>query len=561
MIYLDISLPVPVDNRRYELQKIRDSLTYVKYRVKSYRLKGKLKHERILIGKLSDEQLDGVKLFHPNSKYFEFLKKPLPTCSTVKTVGRPRKIIDANNKDVSSKNDNLAFGYTIACHAIAKELNLYKMLESSFGEKITNKIMAVASFFAAGAPGGLTNIDHYTNKHMCFIDKTLSSQELSELYRDINSSDYNDFFRQWALYCCKDDYVCYDVTSISNYSTSMPMVAWGYNRDKEQLPQINVGLFCTIKHKLPVFFTPYNGSINDFTNLPYILEQAKSCGINFSKPITLVMDGGFAVKDSLENTRNYGCDLIVGAPLDFCTNIRQYILNWRRSPLSNKTVLIQRSGETVRSSVEELSIGRIKTKLFMYKSPLSTARDEQALTSYVNKISEELSNITHISDIKLKQYSEFYDIRVNDKEITCKLKTEQYNQLLELCGCFAILTTRDDLSPEEIFDIYRAKDCVEKAFAIYKNDILEERLEVKSQDSINGKMFLAFIALIIRKSLDNKLRSYLTKTRIGLDSAISRLSDITCIKKDHNWMLKSALTKQQKELISVLNLPINYLDI
>ena len=110
-------------------------------------------------------------------------------------------------------------------------------------------------------------------------------------------------------------------------------------------------------------------------------------------------------------------------------------------------------------------------------------------------------------------------------------------------------------------EIYREKDCVEKIFGIIKNDILDERLEVKNQDSIYGKLFIAFIALIIRKLLDNKLRSYLTKSRIGLDSAIERLADIQCIKKDQMWILSSALSKQQKELVEVLKLPINYLDI
>ena len=47
---------------------------------------------------------------------------------------------------------------------------------------------------------------------------------------------------------------------------------------------------------------------------------------------------------------------------------------------------------------------------------------------------------------------------------------------------------------------------------------------------------------------------------MGLDSAIERLADIQCAKKDQMWILTSALTKQQKELIEALKLPINYLD-
>ena len=65
----------------------------------------------------------------------------------------------------------------------------------------------------------------------------------------------------------------------------------------------------------------------------------------------------------------------------------------------------------------------------------------------------------------------------------------------------------------------------------------------------------------MRKTLENKLRSYLTKSRIGLDSAIARLGDITCRKQNDEWILTSALSKQQKELVKALDLPISQLDI
>ena len=560
MLYKNISLIVP-DEPRYELNKKSDDLIYVKYRISSSRINGKLKHKRLLIGKLSSEQEGDLKIFHPNSNYYEYFKKPIPSAEIVKGPGRPRKDVSSSAVKYTNKGYT-SFGYTVACHALARECGLDAMIKNSFDESMANKILAVAAFFAAGAPGGLSNIDHFTGKHMCFTNAPITSQRLSELYNDITPITCNDFFRQWIRHCCKEDCVCYDVTSISNYSSSMPMVAWGYNRDKEKLPQINVGMFCTIKSKLPVFFSSYNGSINDFTNLPYALEQATNNGLILDTPLTLVLDGGFAVKASLEEVRQYGCEFIVGAPLDFCNNIRDEVLNWRRNPSydSNSQLILHRN-ETIRCKVQDFKIGRVKTKLMMYKSPKASARDEDSLSSYVAKISEELSTVTRLGDHKLKQYSQFFNITQGEDGISFELKQNHLSELLELCGCFALFSTRSDLGPEAVLEIYREKDCVEKIFGIIKNDILDERLEVKNQDSIYGKLFIAFIALIIRKLLDNKLRSYLTKSRIGLDSAIERLADIQCIKKDQMWILSSALSKQQKELVEVLKLPINYLDI
>ena len=558
MLYTEISIPLP-DDSRYELYKQGKGTTYVKYRIKSYRHEGRLKHDRLLIGRLVIDPIDGAKMFHPNSNYFSFFNVQPPTFSKVKGPGRPRK---ASKEPVSieRKSNEAAFGYSIACHSLAREHSLDQILINSFGDSLANKILAVGAFFGAGAPGGLTNIDHFTYKHMCFTDGVITSQGLSQLYQEITTAECNDFFKEWTKYCCADDCICYDVTSISNYSTSLPMVAWGYNRDKERLPQVNVGMFCTIERKLPVFFSYYNGSINDFTNLPYVLEQARLNGLKLDVPLTLVLDGGFAVSEPLDIARQHGCEFIVGAPLNLSKDIRNQVLDWRSSPLSSNTSLIQRHDETIRCSVKELTIGRINTRLMMYKSPLSSARDESTLNSYVAKIAQELKTATRLGQSKLKLYSQFFHINEDDG-LRFELKEKHYSELLELCGCFAMLCTRNDLSPNEVLDIYRAKDCVEKSFSIFKNDVQDERLQVNYQDSINGKLFLAFIGLILRKTLENKLRSYLTKSRIDIDSAIARLMDITCRKQNDEWVLTSALSKQQKELVKALDLPISQLDI
>ena len=155
----------------------------------------------------------------------------------------------------------------------------------------------------------------------------------------------NDFFLDNGLVIVARGTVF--VMMLHQFQTTLLLHAYGCmgeNRDKEKLPQINVGMFCTIKSKPPVFFSSYNGSINDFTNLPYVLGQAKNNGLILDTPLTLVLDGGFAVKASLEEARRYGCEFIVGAPLDFCNNIRDEVLNWRRSPSydNNSQLIVHR---------------------------------------------------------------------------------------------------------------------------------------------------------------------------------------------------------------------------
>ncbi len=560
MLYTDIHLPIP-GGPRYETQ-VQGNRTYLYFRVRSYRVNGKLRHERVLIGRVFKDEQTQLSYFSPNEKFYDLEKKPQPTMQKIKGPGRTRRT-PAPKEQTYHDNDgkSIASGFVMACYAIIKEQGLDKILEEVFGLTLTRKIMAAASFFAGGAPGGLSDIDNFTRQNMCFTERIITSQDLSDLYSSITSSMRRDFFRAWISKCKEDDCICYDVTSISGYSKSLPIVAYGYNRDKEQLPQINVGMFCTIQTGIPVFFAEYCGSINDFTNLPYVLRKAEEAGIKKSDHITLVMDGGFAVKTALEHTiDNKRFDVIVGAPLAVFKEVRELTLEWRNNPkLAERAFILD--GEAFRHHERLLQIGSTQLRLLLYKSPASTMEQETTLTRMISRQEAVLRDKKAITEEEARDYAQFFNIcRRSDGTFTFSQNQTALAEALSLCGCFALLCTRPDLKGPDVLSVFRAKDCVEKAFAVLKNDVLHERMRCSSAQSINGKLFLSFIGLIIRRLLDFKLRDYISKERFSLDSAISRLGAIRCRKEGRIWVLDEAPTRQQKEMAEILNLPLNFLD-
>ncbi len=67
------------------------------------------------------------------------------------------------------------------------------------------------------------------------------------------------FTRKWiARYGHSSQAAVFDITSLSSYSELSDFVEWGYNRDGENLPQINLGMIWTDKNnnKLPVKNNP-----------------------------------------------------------------------------------------------------------------------------------------------------------------------------------------------------------------------------------------------------------------------------------------------------------------
>ena len=77
---------------------------------------------------------------------------------------------------------------------------------------------------------------------------------------------------------------------ISSYSEFNEYIKYGYNRDKEKLPQLNLAVLFSQKAGLPVYFQSLPGNITDVTTLHNLLKTFKALGM---KALHYVMDKGF----------------------------------------------------------------------------------------------------------------------------------------------------------------------------------------------------------------------------------------------------------------------------
>ena len=92
-----------------------------------------------------------------------------------------------------------------------------------------------------------------------------NSTDISGLYERIgrNQKAMEQFTADWIEHMQPIHGIYYDITSFSSYSTGIDYVKWGYNRDKEELPQINMGMVCCQSSGLPFFYKLFPGSIVD----------------------------------------------------------------------------------------------------------------------------------------------------------------------------------------------------------------------------------------------------------------------------------------------------------
>lgn len=556
MIYVNLRMPMP-QGPRYEIIKVHGN-PYLYYRKESKRINGQLKHFRQSLGRTVYE--DDELLLIPNENYFSHMGMQQPSGEEIRKPGRQVKKLKESTYNDTADHGTLGFGYAIACHKLSRELGLWDDLVQVFGDKRSREILGIAAYMAKGMTQGMSGLDYFIEKQMLFTDTVLSSQKLSSIYQEITATERADFFSLWVNRHGKGNKVCYDVTSISSYSKpdNIPIVAFGYNRDKERLAQVNLGMFCAMPGGLPLCYAEYNGNINDFTNFPYVIECANEYGID--NKFLIVMDGGFAVQSNIDITKFKGYDFLMGAPIGFCHNIRNLLLDWRES-LKAEENIIEYNDELFRVAEINYTFGETETRVLMYKSTVKNSDEECSLARLKRVQSESIQKLQGKMLIdEVKKYEPFFEINIKKNGLfEYNFNEVAYREAIELCGCFALLCTKEDLSLYDALKLYRGKDEVEKAFGMLKNDILNERLHVSQLKSLQGKMFLAFIGLILRRNFSNKLREWILKKRLNLDVALEMLCDIECRKCKSDWILTKAFTAQQKELVKILNLPVNYL--
>ena len=133
--------------------------------------------------------------------------------------------------------------------------------------------------------------------------------------------------------------------------------------------------------------------------------------------------------------------------------------------------------------------------LHLFYSPDRALEGEKAFNNRLVDLQEELESGRRHPD-RERQYAKYFDIKttpVGGTEVIAKEKA-----LVEAkrdYGYFA-LASSEIKDPVKALEIYRNKDPVEKAFENLKERLSLRRMAVSSEQSLDGKLFVQFIALI-----------------------------------------------------------------
>lgn len=464
--------------------------TYI-YECEGYRTKvdgvSKARSRRKTVGKI--DPVTGRKVFYPD--YIERMK----------LAGTPVAQVDEAKQfsasDIKSA-EILEFGLTNLLQKLAKNSGLLDALRTSnpahYAEIFTLAIHLVAS----GDPF------MHTQEWLDSVEITepvgnLSSQKISKILADIMPEDAERFFGRWAKKRTETEYLALDITSSSSYSALINDVEWGYNRDGENLAQINLCMLMGETSRLPVYQTSYSGSLKDVSTLKSTLAKFKH--ISASKPILAVMDKGFYSKKNIDDMLENSVQFINAVPFsssfakaqvaDFSDSIDTF----------ENTIVVGK--DTLRASTKRRKWSKKFVYVHIYYNPLKAATDREKIYLKVAQMQAKATETPNKYAFD-EDFLKYFNIIQTDSVWTVKPKTDVIDSAYKHAGWLVIISSKIKSAPEAL-RIYRAKDVVEKGFLRLKNSLDLGRLRVHSDAAMQSKIFIGFVALVLMMQIHNTM--------------------------------------------------------
>lgn len=512
---------------RVNLTHKKTGVTYV-YESTSYwdKEKRQPRNQRVCIGKLCDGQFIPSKRLEPEQA----------------AVRDPKVVASAE-----------IIGSSIILDTIAERLGLKKLLKSCFPDQ--HQHILTMAYYLTSRSGALSHCETWTKTHAPGLTASLSSPHISKILGGITLNDKQHFFKQWMKQLSPEDCLCYDITSISSYAESNEYVRYGYNRDGEALPQINLAVLFGQKNHLPMYYQVLPGSITDVSTLQNLVKTFKALDVN---PMHYVMDRGFYSKKNIDTLVAARHKFTVSVPLS--NKWAQKTIDDIYEEIQDPTGYRQIDDEAIYVHSRLYPWGSKNRRCYLhlyynsYKRALAVDRFNKKLIGY----KAELESGKQVKEHS-EAYSAFFIIKTTQKRgTTVSYNTQAVRQYINQYAGFQVLLSNAIKDPVEAFQIYRDKDVVEKCFDDLKNTLDMNRLRMHSSETVAGRLFVQFIAAICISALRQEMRISGLIKKYTSRELLDEMETLMKIKYTSKYgHILTETTKAQREILKSLNIDLN----
>ena len=512
------------------------------YHSVSYRdEKGMSQNERELVGKI--DNASGQPVYKP-----EYIERMAQQGVTLVSYQPPPSF----TADQIRQSEVKAYGAFYLYQALAEKVGLIATLAAVFPRYWQQIFMLACYLVSTGDPA--VYLEDWLSRTESLPVGSMASQRVSELLVKLQEHERSAFYQKWAAYRSEQEYLALDITSISSYSSLIESVEWGYNRDGEALPQVNLCLLVGEKSRLPIYQTLYSGSLKDVGTLKATLAQA--CSITLDH-LLLVMDKGFCSTGNINAMLDDPHDIRFVIAMPFTMNFAKKQVQSEKKDIERIENAILVGPDLLRGITKERVWNQDHTlNVHVYFNVALAMKTKENLIAHVTALRREAAKNPHNSQYRA-DFERYLIIRKSEKNTsgyTVNIREDVIQAELAYTG-WLVLASNYVRDTQEAIGIYRDKDVAEKGFDSYKNSLDLNRFRVHSENSMQNKSFIGFIALILMSSIHMGMKEqdlYRDKTMKQLIRTLEKLKLQTI---EGNRILYP-VTKEQRDIFEKFGLAV-----
>ena len=585
-MYFKFLVPVPVSSKI--VRQTKNGVTYIDYEYERIYIKetGYTKPRRSTIGKQSP---DDPSMMWPNQNYLKFF----PNAELPETMGR----------DLRSSCLRIG-GYVIIDKTLEKS-GIPEMLSHHFTEADKGLLLDLVAYSILTENNAGQYYPDYAYNHPLFTRNMAlyTDTKVSDFLHSVTADQRIGFLNEWNQNRDHREkiYISYDATNKNCQAGDVDFAEYGYAKDDPSKPIINYAVAYDTGNREALWYEEYPGSVNDMSQLRYTVQRAQGYGY---KHIGFILDRGYFSRKNFEYMDECGYGFIAVLK-GYKPLARELILEKKGTFEKKRSCYIREEGVAGITIKRKMFESDKKERYFhLYYSISRENRERNDLEEDLKKMADAMKRQEGREYQFSERYEEYFNLyyqtvtekvqvikneepkedgenqkkkrkkksdKPEEKEIVkqviflCgKEKTDVVEAETNLQGYFVIITS-DEMTAEQALRRYHSRDTSEKLFRADKSFLENHSFRVHSNESVAAKVFVAFIALIIRNRIFNALQDEMkilgTKPNfMTVPAALRELEKIEMVRlTDNIYHQDHAVTKTQKTILKAFNMDADYI--
>ena len=468
-------------------------------------------------------------------------------------------------KNRSQRSSCLRIGDYVVIRKVLEDYKLPDILGKYVDENDLGLFLDLVAYTIVTENNAAQYYPDYAYNHPLFTKgmRIYSDSKICDFLNEITDDQSTGFLNEWngSRDHREKIYISYDSTNKNCQAGDIEIVEFGHPKVDAGLPIFNYSIAYDTDNQEPLFYEKYPGSINDISQLEFVLDKAYGYGYRHAG---FILDRGYFCKQNLERMDELGYSFVI--MIRGMAALVNGIVLKNSGKFEKKRKHYIDEYEVYGMTVEQLlyATDQKKRHIHIYHSVQKESSERSLFERRIRQMKATMEK--HVGEVKSfgSGFEKYFILHYNDKTGQFQFAEERVKVIedeLNLCGYFCIVTS-EAMNAKEAINLYKSRDASEKLFRGDKSYLGEKSMRVTTNERFDSKIFIEFIALIVRnkiyRCLKEKMKAMDKKPNyMTVPAALKELEKIEMVRlTDNVYHLDHAVTATQKTILEAFGLDV-----